>query len=213
MAHFRKKLVGAVCLTAATVGFAPAQAAVIITSPASLNLLDLGTGNGAGLQANRPSSGLAVGISAISYSGPGTGLYSGNAVNSYVSPFGAGSNKDFFAVQANGTITFTFATAQTSFALLFGTIDNYNSITFGTSGGQTFTGTDVVNAIGGATTNKNVLFSGLNSFTTLTASDSQVSAFEFVPGTVAAAVPEPTSLALLSAGLIGVSVWRRKHSK
>ena len=211
MGYFRKALFGAVC-AGATLGFGPAQAAVI-SSPSSLSLLDLGTGDGTGLQASAPSSGPAVGISTISYTGSGTGVYSGTSLNNYFSPFNAGSNRNYFAVQGNGSITFTFSTPQTSFALLFGSIDNYNSITFGTNSGQTFTGANVLDALGPDRTGKNVLFSGLNPFTTLTASDTQVAAFEFVPGTVATAVPEPATLALLSAGLIGVSVLRRQRSK
>ena len=212
MGHFRTLLFSAAFVTAVTVGFVPAKAAVI-TSPSSVSLLSLGTGNGLGLQANPPSSGLGGGIATITYSGSGTGLYSGSAINSYTSPFGAGSNNNYFAIQPNGSITFTFATPQTSFALLFGTVDNYNSVTFGTSGGQNFTGTDVANAIGisaNGTTTRYVLFSSLNSFTTLTASDAQVSAFEFVPGT---SVSEPVSLAVLGAGLIGMGVLRRRSLK
>lgn len=212
MGHFQKILFGAAFTAAATMGFVPAQAAAI-TSPSSLNLLSLGTGDGTGLQTNPPSSAVGVGITTIAYSGAGTGVYSGSAINSYTSPFGPSSNQDYFAIQPNGTITFTFATPQTSFALLFGTIDSYNSITFGTSGGETFTGTDIANALGASangTTTKNVLISGLNAFTTLTATDTRVSAFEFVPGTAGTAVPEPASLVVLGAGLIGLATMRRR---
>lgn len=195
-----------------------AQAATVITSPATLNLVNFGTGNGNGLQAAATATASTMGMVFT----PGlAGVFSGssagtNSTNGFTSPLAGNAN--YLAVQPNGLITFTFAAAQTSFGLLIGTIDSYNSLSFtGTSGTQTYSGSDIVNALGGSangSTTRNVLFTGLNAFTTVTASDTTFSAFEFVPA-VTAAVPEPAAwgMMILGFGLVGGVMRRRSSAK
>jgi hypothetical protein len=125
-----------------------------------------------------------------------------------------------------GTITITFATPQTSLALLWGSIDTGNSLTFNDSASFTVTGTDVQNAAAGFVSNgfqgpggsAYVIVDTSTPFTTVTATSSVVS-FEFA-GIAAAtsnfAVPEPSSVVLLAAGICGLVVLpaaRKKRSQ
>lgn len=193
-----------------------AQAAPTITSPATLNLINFGTGNGGGLQTGATAAATAAGITFSGNAGVFSGSSAGTtSANGYTSPFGS-ANTNYLAIEPGGSISFTFATAQTTFGLLFGTIDSYNNFSFtasGAGGTQTFSGTDVANALGvsanGGTT-RNVLFSGLNPFTRVTLSDTTSSAFEFVP---ASSVPEPAAWGMMITGfgLVG-GVLRRRQS-
>ena len=191
-----------------------AQAAPTITSPTTLNLMTFGTGNGGGLQADAT---VAAALRGFVFS-PGTaGVFSGtNPGNTtgYSSPLTGNAN--YLAVQPNGSISFTFATAQTSYAALIGTIDTYNLLTFtGVNGSQQVSGADILAALAGTTngsSTRNVQITGLNAFTTVTATDSLASAFEFVP-TVVPSVPEPAAwgMMILGFGLVG-GVLRRRSS-
>jgi hypothetical protein len=120
-----------------------------------------------------------------------------------------------------GTITFTFATAQSAFALLWGSIDASNKITF--SNGTTSTtvfGQDILNAVPGLTQASQtaggsayVAISGIGSFTSVLFS-SGVTSFEFA-GAVASdrafVVPEPIGMTVLGVALAGLGVFRRKR--
>jgi hypothetical protein len=120
------------------------------------------------------------------------------------------------------SITFTFSTPETSLALLWGSIDDGNSLVF--SNGLIVTGTEVQDAAKGFVSNgyqgpggsAYVVIDTTVPFTSFTAASSVVS-FEF--GAVAASTvpfdtaPEPISLLLTTAGigLIGLLILRRRR--
>jgi hypothetical protein len=116
---------------------------------------------------------------------------------------------NFFSTGA-GSITFNFSTPETSLALLWGSIDIGNSITF--SNGLIVTGTEVQNAAkdfagngfqgpGGSAW---VVVDTSTPFTSVTAASSVVS-FEFASVAASTApfeiVPEPESVLLIAAGI------------
>lgn len=124
---------------------------------------------------------------------------------------------NYFSTGFFGTITITFATPQTSFALLWGSIDTGNFLTFNDSASTVVTGTQIQAATPGFISDG---FQGPGGsawvrittdtpFTSVTA-DSNVVSFEFA-AVRAAAIPEPSTL-LLSGSVFGIGllVWLRR---
>jgi hypothetical protein len=146
--------------------------------------------------------------------------------NTSVTPFGltpVGAN--YLAVQAGAGSSFTFPITSnlTYFGLLWGSVDNYNTITFsGIGGTQSFTGSNVlaadptlVNHSTGANGTDYVNFSNFGpGFNTVTFTAGQP-AFELanVSYTVSA-VPEPATWAMMILGFLGIGLisYRRRNT-
>jgi hypothetical protein len=108
-------------------------------------------------------------------------------------------------------VTLTYGSAQTSFTLLWGSVDNYNDVYFADSAGDVVTGAEIATAdpsIMFGHTNVGVTISNLTPFTSITLYTTGYS-FEFDT----AAIPEPIALALFGTGLIGIGLVRRKRGE
>jgi hypothetical protein len=153
----------------------------------------------------------------------------GSLTDIYAAPLGMGTSQTtgttYMAVEGGGTETATFATAQTSLTLYWGSIDggeggNLNTLSI-TVDGFTLTGADLV-ALGasgsGSQTDPNsnelVTISGLKPFTEVSFSSTK-DAFEFsiVPPTTTTtgATPEPGTWAMMMLGFagLGYAAFRR----
>jgi PEP-CTERM motif len=169
----------------------------------------------------------------INFSGGNEGIVQGSVSGSYAVPvageigttpefltggFGAGLTTNI-AASGNylstgiGTVRITFTTPQTSLALLWGSIDSGNSLTFNDTAGSVITGTEVQTVAAGFVSNgfqgpggsAYIVVDTSTPFTTVSATSSSVS-FEFA-GVAAATtpftvgMPEPASLMLFGSGI------------
>jgi hypothetical protein len=150
----------------------------------------------------------------------------GNYGSALTSSIGSSGN---YLSTGGGTITITFKTAQTAFALLWGSIDgtgtNMNRVTVenGSTVVGTVTGADAASALGngfepnggqGTGGSGYITINSGTAFTTLVFTSMQPS-FEFtgiVGSTDPIGTPEPMSLAMLGTGLLGLGAVLRRRA-
>jgi hypothetical protein len=138
-------------------------------------------------------------------------VYDGNGA-----PFGNPDGQDTtpFLTTGVGSLTITLPHDVSNFGLLWGSVDTYNTLQFydGSTLVGTFTGNDILNPANGDQGQSGSVYVDLAStlpFNKIVASSSQY-AFELDNLTIGA--PEPASLAILAAGLVGLGFMVRRKS-
>lgn len=162
-------------------------------------------------------------------------VVNGSVAGAYAAPFLSGGNGAGFGSpdQPNGvdttnylttgvgTVTLMFGGLQNYVGLLWGSVDDYNTLSFyngATLVGQ-ITGVDVLNSPNGDQGVNGTVYVNINSDSPLTSFDRIVAsstqyAFEFdnVAYSERAQIPEPGTLALLGASLLGLGLLRRRKA-
>ncbi len=198
------------------------------TSP--FTLVDYGTATTAGFQSSATftaSDGTVVSFSPDAAS-PQAGVYAGSIPNTSTSPFtgtSIGSSlSNYLSAEPSDNVTLSYASPQSSFSLLWGTVDTYNGLNLETLDGSTVTGNVTIGgaavaaAIGGGfqangTTPAFVTISDLGPFTSIVATSTQ-QAFEFAAAVSSGtAVPEPATLALFGLGLLGLGFVQHRRGR
>jgi PEP-CTERM motif len=212
-------------ITFCTVGGAPTGVA-----RDNLDWLTLGTGGG-----TNPDT-----LMTVAFEGDGQ-VVQGSVVSQYAAPFISGLNGDGFGNIGEGLDTtpyvssgsmgatggaaravFTFATPQQYFGLLWGSADDYNTLSFfdGAIPVGSITGSDVLALLGEhgehETLGKNgTMYVNINSTLPFDRVLATSANYAFEVDNIAfneTQVPEPASLALIGMGLLGLG-WRSRRRK
>lgn len=149
-------------------------------------------------------------------------IVTGSVSGRYAQP--AGTNSPYLTVPnpvANGNALFSLGTQADYFGLFWGSIDDYNSVSFYSGGNLvgSFSGTAVVganNANGNQTSfgsNRyvNFLFNGGETFDAVRLTSTNYAFESDNHAYRAVSVPEPGTLALLGLGLVGVAFASRRR--
>ena len=160
---------------------------------------------------------------------PVGGVTSGGTAEYLTADYGSSLTTDIaksgnYLSTGSGSITITFATPQTSLALLWGSIDTGNTLSLNDLASYVVTGTAVQTAAAGFASNgyqgaggsAYVIVNSSSSFTTATFS-SPTPSFEFSAvaasnGNFTALTPEPNSLLLIATGLLACGLLVRRYS-
>jgi hypothetical protein len=196
-----------------------------VTAPSQATLTGVGyTVSFSGIAANQGVvNGNLGGIHAVpvaGVSGPSPEYLTGNFGSALTTNIASAGN---YLSTGLGTITINFTSPQSSLALLWGSIDTGNSLSFNDSGNFTVSGSAVQAAAAGFVSNgfqgpggsAYVVVNTTTPFTRVTATSSVVS-FEFeaiAASTVPFSTPEPASLMLVGAGMLLVGGYRRRTKK
>lgn len=216
----------AACLAGLAVA-APAHAGAMITIDENLNSVPTAGFAPVDLSAAPLGSGapFTVGNDNVSFVGTpaNQGVVNGSLSGQYAAPVtNAAGNKytgNYFSTGNAGYIDINFASPQLALALLWGSVDLSNDITFLSNGvaiGNVL-GSDInANANGsqGYGGSFYVLLNLTQSFDEIQLSSGVTSfeAAEFGADSSNFFIPEPTSLAVLGAGLLGLTLLRRRNA-
>jgi len=135
----------------------------------------------------------------------------------------AAASGNYISVTNGATVTITFSTPQTSFALLWGSIDPGNSVSFNDAASDTVLGSTIISLVSAIPDNQGpggsayVAITTNTPFTTITLT-SNITSFELA-GLAAAnspfTIPEPSSVVMAGmglglVGLVGLRTRRRR---
>ena len=177
-------------------------------------LMNIGTGTANSYAGNQVGVGNTYSGWTLTSATNGSGIFAGNS-SSAASVFGQGNATTQYltAVGGGGAITMTTGQSQDSLQILWGTVDtdvNRNLLVTTNVGTDSISGADIFTAMQsfcGATCTPvagqfeaYVTITGLSPFTSVTFSDTSTNSFEFL----LAAVPEPSTWAMMILGFLGV---------